>query len=62
MNPRVVGIVAGLSGILAAYIATQLITWQTAPKALLAVVVCGLVMYVLMLVLPRKQTDDKRNQ
>jgi hypothetical protein len=54
MTPRLAGIVAGLSGILAAYIATQLVTWPTAAKAFLAAVVCGTVTYILGVALAKK--------
>ena len=54
MNGRAKGVIAGMSGLLAGGLATQLVTWPALPKACLGAGVCVVVSAILLLVLPRR--------
>jgi len=60
MNAKSKGIVMGTGGVISGLLSTQLVSWSTGPKALLAAGVCVLVSVCLLMILPKQNPIEHR--
>jgi len=55
MNAKLKGIVMGAAGVFTGLLSSQLVSWSTWPKAILAAGVCVFISLVLLAVLPKQK-------
>jgi len=59
VNPKTKGIVIGTGGLFTGMFASQGVSWDTGPKALLAAATCCLVSIMLFVILPKAKSHQE---